>query len=443
MNIVQLQDQLKNFSQDQLIREMQMPSGTAPQFLVLGEIMRRQKMQKDFAAQQAKGEPQGTVAEEAIAASGVPQGGIADMARAMAPKTDMAQSTGVQAMATGGPVKKMAEGDRVVIGGVVYIEQADGSLRSASGATPPAGTSEVDRARAAGRESFTLPELLEDKFGVTFGSGPPGQQAVPGPGRSPVPGANEAAAPAAPVAGRTDRDQQGIAAIPTEQELAAEAAAADQNQPTPPSGGGTGGGAGGMSSFEQELMNAIGRREKAAEQDKWLALAQVGLNMMSSTQPTLLGAIGEAGLTGIEAARSARDQYDKDRMDLMTALEQSRQSRAAAAAAAARGASGSSGGIRPLSASGIMTQQKYMLDLAESRLASLTGGQDPVSFAAMLSEAAQGGDTMAASQLMALDAAQKQYESAYGNYMSAANQLGALTMTAPEEDDTQFSAADQ
>jgi hypothetical protein len=106
------------------------------------------------------------------------------------------------------------------------------------------------------------------------------------------------------------------------------------------SGGAGAGGAGGMSSFEQELMSALDRREKAAEQDKWLALAQVGLNMMSSTQPTLLGAVGEAGLKGVEAARSARDTYDKDKLEILGAIEQSRMARAAAAASAARGAQG-------------------------------------------------------------------------------------------------------
>lgn len=118
--------------------------------------------------------------------------------------------------------------------------------------------------------------------------------------------------------------------------------------------------------------------------------------------------------------------------------------RAAASARTAGGGGGtaSAGGIKPLTASGIMTQQKYMLDLAASQLNNLTGGQDPTSFAAALKKAVQGGDTMAANQLLALDAAQQQYESAYNNYMSAANQLGALTMTAPEEDDTRFSAVE-
>jgi hypothetical protein len=107
-------------------------------------------------------------------------------------------------------------------------------------------------------------------------------------------------------------------------------------------GGGAGGGAGAASSYEQELMNMLSSREKAAQQDKWLALAQVGLNMMASTSPTLLGAVGEAGIKGVEAVQSARDQYDQDRMSLLGQLEQSRQARAAAAARAAGGASGES-----------------------------------------------------------------------------------------------------
>jgi hypothetical protein len=105
-------------------------------------------------------------------------------------------------------------------------------------------------------------------------------------------------------------------------------------------GGGGGGGRGGaLSPYEQQLMDAIAAREKAAKQDKWLALAQIGLSMMSSTQPTLLGAVGEAGLKGIEALRAARDKYDEDKLSLQAALEKSRMARASAAASAARGAS--------------------------------------------------------------------------------------------------------
>ena len=41
MNLLQVQDDLKNFSQDQLVKEMQQPSGSTPQFLVLSELNRR------------------------------------------------------------------------------------------------------------------------------------------------------------------------------------------------------------------------------------------------------------------------------------------------------------------------------------------------------------------------------------------------------------------
>jgi hypothetical protein len=465
MNIVQLQDQLKNFSQDQLVREMQMPSGSAPQFLVLGEILRRQKMQQDFTAQQAKGD-RGTVAQEAVAAAGVPQGGIADMARAMAPSTDMTQNTGVQAMYAGGPVKKMAKGDKVVRGGVVYIEQEDGTyLREDGGdraprlsyedgtqfdpitgvpltggaipgevVSPSAPIPEVAKARAAGLESFTVGDVLSD-YGITFGGD--GAKAVPpGAGRIPVrtPTPVEPPAPS-----RADRDQQGAAAVPTpaevaeaekaaEEKAAQDALLADKTPPggTTPSGGA--GGAGGVSSYEQALMDALANREKAANQDKWLALAQVGLNLMASRQPTLGGAIGEAGLKGVEAARTARDTYDKEKLEILGAIE---QSRAARAKAASRGASGGLSGIK---LSQYLPQLRYAADAAADRVSLLTGGMDPNM---AISMATKEGDNARVVEIKnAYDAALQ----ANSDYINFVRTIGDLEGFAPEEDDTSFSA---
>ena len=48
MNVLEVQDALKDFSQEQLVKEMQMPSGQAPQFLVLSELNRRQRMKQDL-----------------------------------------------------------------------------------------------------------------------------------------------------------------------------------------------------------------------------------------------------------------------------------------------------------------------------------------------------------------------------------------------------------
>jgi hypothetical protein len=229
------------------------------------------------------------------------------MARALAPKTDMAQNTGIQAMASGGPVKKMAVGDLVVNRGGRFIEQADGTyLPEAEALAQP------DPMLQAAEESANEAAALREEAGITE-------------------------------AFRTQ--EEALANAAAARESVDTTPAAPEPPPVAPQGGG---GGGGMSSFEQQLMDALASREKAAKQDKWLSLAQVGLNMMSSTQPTLLGAVGEAGLKGVEAARTARDQYDKDKLDLQTALEQSRSARAAAAAKAASGAS--AGGLTPLQA---------------------------------------------------------------------------------------------
>jgi len=103
MNLLQVQDDLKNFSQDQLVKEMQQPSGSTPQFLVLSELNRRKRVKGDFEARQAKQQP--TVAEEAVASAGVPQQGMMGMPEAMAPQSAVSEGVGTSApmkMASGG-----------------------------------------------------------------------------------------------------------------------------------------------------------------------------------------------------------------------------------------------------------------------------------------------------------------------------------------------------
>jgi len=123
LDMIDTQDKLKNFSEDQLIKEMQMPSGSAPQFMVLGEIERRKRMRAD--SQRQEGLMQPTVAQEAVNGAGVPQGGLAGIAQSLAPKTDMTQNTGVpNAQAAALPAQpnqpqKMAGGGimRLAVGG--------------------------------------------------------------------------------------------------------------------------------------------------------------------------------------------------------------------------------------------------------------------------------------------------------------------------------------
>ena len=117
MNILQVQDDLKNFSQQQLIQEMKQPKGVAPQFLVLGEITRRKRMSDDMKTRGAA--DQKTVAQEVVSAAGVPQGGLAQMSQAMAPKSSIepnmqppsqAQPQAPMPMASGGILSLAAGG---------------------------------------------------------------------------------------------------------------------------------------------------------------------------------------------------------------------------------------------------------------------------------------------------------------------------------------------
>lgn len=122
MNMFQLQERIKDFSKDQLVREMQQPSGAVPPFMVLSELQRRTRMEQAFQADQAKGQ-QPTVAQEAINAAGVPQGGLADIARAMAPQTDMVGNTGAA------PVQQMQEGGIVEGPNTARLRQLMGLYR--------------------------------------------------------------------------------------------------------------------------------------------------------------------------------------------------------------------------------------------------------------------------------------------------------------------------
>ena len=128
LNMIDTQDKLKNFSEEQLISEMQMPSGSAPQFMVLGEIERRKRMRQD--AQRQEGLMQPTVAQEAVSAAGVPQQGIAGLAQSLAPKTDMTQNTGVSNVQASGLPAQPSQPQRMAKGGIMRL--APGGTLSAN-----------------------------------------------------------------------------------------------------------------------------------------------------------------------------------------------------------------------------------------------------------------------------------------------------------------------
>lgn len=134
MNLIDLQDNLKNLSDQQLAQEMQAPSGHVPQYLVLSELQRRKSMRDSFQAQQAKA-PSTTVAEDALAGAGMPQGEVSQMARSIAPQSSIAQNTGIGALAQQQP-QGMAEGGivRKFAGGMaVYSDPAIRAMASREG----------------------------------------------------------------------------------------------------------------------------------------------------------------------------------------------------------------------------------------------------------------------------------------------------------------------
>ena len=71
MNIIQVQERLKDVSDDQLQQMMQQPGAMAPEFLVMSELNRRKRMREGYEAAQAQNDT--TVAQDLLAAPGIPR----------------------------------------------------------------------------------------------------------------------------------------------------------------------------------------------------------------------------------------------------------------------------------------------------------------------------------------------------------------------------------
>jgi hypothetical protein len=363
MNIIELQDKLKNFSQDQLVGMMQQPTSEAPQFMVLSEITRRQKMVNDDKIRQAK-QNEMTVAQEAVAAAGVPQDGIAGMARAMAPKTDIAQNTGVMSqapqappqappapdqggimgMANGGYVKKMG------LGGSVEPRPTIGSGRNAFQAIQqwdrlygethnPDGTPKSTSPnmapmvgpRPTGRGASSAAQAWDQEFGETHNPD----------------GTPKGALPNAALTG--DRGFMGVMPrpIPSREQdpsqlvdkmiktVGPEVEEKDPEKSTVTSGGG----AGSSNEYLNALKDMMADNEKSANQDKWMALAQMGFGLMQGGSGSFLGDVGAAGLPAIQSYKDSRDSSSKRKLGLLGAIEDSRLSDARIAASASRASS--------------------------------------------------------------------------------------------------------
>lgn len=164
MNIIELQDSLKDLPDSALMREMQMPTGTAPQFLVLSELKRRKRMRDDF--QRRQNADMKTVAEEVVTAAGAPQEGIMQVSRAMNPESSIAQNTGMDTAVQMPPTQAPQPEQPMMMadGGVVKMQQGGIPMYTpyaaeALQARPGAMTGGAATAIAMLRENY--PELYE------------------------------------------------------------------------------------------------------------------------------------------------------------------------------------------------------------------------------------------------------------------------------------------
>lgn len=116
MNLLRIQDALKNASDQQLMAMMQAPDSTAPSYLVLSELRRRKDMRQK---QETGGGPQSTVAEELTAPQQQPREPVGIRGLQQAPVdpdgVDAQDGGDVQAMSGGGiaNVRHYAEGGPV------------------------------------------------------------------------------------------------------------------------------------------------------------------------------------------------------------------------------------------------------------------------------------------------------------------------------------------
>jgi hypothetical protein len=462
MNILDIQDKLKGLSEDQLAKEMQMPTGSVPQFLVLGEMNRRQSMRQSM---QQQGAGSQTVAQELLNGAGIPAEGMSDMAGAMAPKSSIAQNTGIGALPQEAPPSQQAGIESLAMqqptgmkegGRVKHYKKPDddskskGSERDRTERNFPAmygiddkpvksadyellkwvanALNPVENAKSAYKDAMKgdiVGAGMNAASMVPYGSGISllaklGMQAAPSVYDDMRGNSATGMYAGGPVMKMSEGSQGAVSALPSwlsgdifgreitpydparkeseygshrvvdgyqlkmMQDQEARARALDQPPPpvdprvsgnpattpeaqaavtaakdaiaennTPPQGNPTGGNGGGskMSTYEQMLQDAMANAEKKAKQDKWLALAQAGMALMSSTQPNLAGAIGEAGKVGIEALQSARDTGTATQLELAKQqflIDEDRNARARAAASAGR--------PKPRTASGILSE---------------------------------------------------------------------------------------
>jgi hypothetical protein len=265
MNLLKIQDALKNASDDQLMQLMQAPDSSAPSYLVLSEIRRR----KDMRTQQPQ-EPQGTVAEDlASIPQTYDQAGIRSLRTPGYEEEERASPDDMQEMREGGVVRMQA-------GGMAE----DFGLLPESEALPPPVVAPVE-----GQGNQT-----EGEIPIPPPYLPPPQAVTPGQQRQTRPtAATTAGMPEQSILDYMRNYQQ---AFPSGLEGLRE-------------------------SLQRNRVNPEQRRREAQN----LALVEAGLRMASSKNPSFLGSIGEGATPAVQSYGQQLGQIRQDeRQDLRDQL---------------------------------------------------------------------------------------------------------------------------
>lgn len=316
MNLLRIQDALKNASDDQLMQLMQSPDSTAPSYLVLTEIRRR----KDMRAKQGE-EPETTVAEDLSSPEQTyDEDGIRSLRTPGYEQEERAAEdrSGISAMREGGVVRMQAGGMADEFGLMPEGE-------------PPPSTPFFDRLRRFVQETERQ-RLLNQPPGPPPPS-PFGEQPRDLAGMIPPDPTNPSNAPPAPPSASPPANPPGG---PPAGPAAGPAAGGAAGGGAPRAGGGAGGigdlrdyirrledvfpnPAAGMAAELEKARTNPGERRREAQN---LALIEAGLRMMGNKNPSFLGAVGEAATPTVQTYAQQLGEIRKDaRQDIRDRFE--------------------------------------------------------------------------------------------------------------------------
>ena len=292
MNLLQVQDDLKNFSQDQLVKEMQQPSGSTPQFLVLSELNRRKRVKGDFEARQAKQQP--TVAQDVVASAGVPQQGMMGMSEAMAPAS--VDSGGIGAMMP----------QNMKSGGVIRAQ--DGLPNNKY--RPFDEFPEYPEGYEYTPEDTRLDRIFKGTGQIIHDVKPylpfhPEFMKVIG---------NDAYQFFNQPVGEVEAEKEEIEDAKNIDQAVNDATIKATTKPKTEKKDETK-----PLTLEEELIKRQAGLDKDRNFDKYMALAQAGLGILASDKPTLGQAVGEGGMKGLDAFNAANKRYQEGLTDILNA----------------------------------------------------------------------------------------------------------------------------